>query len=95
MPRLCLLLGTTWAQVEELDLLLVKADYRVMVTRCSGMLQAVSKALGKNPPCSAGPSCGGAWCPREAFGGGVDSSAVGEAFQEGFYPDMLIDSVGK
>lgn len=73
-----LLLGTTWAQVEELGFLLMKADYRLVATRCSNVLQAASKALGKNPHCFAGLSCGGATvsdklqgclCPREALGG--------------------------
>lgn len=75
VPWLHLLLMATWARVEELDFLLMKADYRVAATRCSNALQAASKALGKNPPCFAGLSHGGATvsdkrqgclCPREA-----------------------------
>lgn len=33
----------------------MKADYRVTAIRCSSVLQAASKALGKSPPCFAGP----------------------------------------
>lgn len=81
----------------------MKADYRVVATRCSNALQAASKALGKNLPCFAGLSRGGATvsdkcqgclCLREALGGaalqgGADSLGVREAFQEGFDLDTL------